>query len=213
MNRAFSVPALILIGAMISCGGGRAALRDSGDAPLINEEEGLRDPPARGASKPPPTYLEDPQESQTPPPPPPEAPPRAPDAEPPPAPLSIDPAPASAPGARVPFAGPKGTIRRTELVAVLEHRPAAFLRKVDSEPHLENGRFRGWAIRSFFPGDPRFSSIDLQRGDVVTRINGRSIERPDQFIQVWEDLRQARELRVELLRNGQPHVSRWAIID
>jgi hypothetical protein len=210
MNHAFSVPALLLIGAMISCSGGRAALRDSGDAPLINEEEGLRDPPARGTSKPPPTYLEDPQAS---PPPPQDTSPRAPDAEPPPAPLATDQDAASAPGSRIPYAGPKGTIRRTDLVSFLEHRPAAFLRMVDSEPHLENGRFRGWTIRSFFPGDPRFSSIDLKRGDVVTRVNGRSIERPDQFIQVWEDLRQARELRVELLRNGQPHVSRWTIID
>src|SRR6202011_5807423 len=75
------------------------------------------------------------------------------------------------PGQKVPFAGPRGTIHRGELIQLLDKQPAAFLRNVDSEPGFESGRFRGWRILSFYPGDTRFAGIDLYKGDVVTRIN------------------------------------------
>lgn len=114
---------------------------------------------------------------------------------------------------RVSYAGARGTIRRQELLTVLDRSPAAFLRSVESEPHIEARRFRGWRIVSFFASDPRFGDIDLRSGDVVTRINGRTIEQPDHFFVVWQELRAARELRVDLLRNGKPHVSRWDIVD
>lgn len=119
----------------------------------------------------------------------------------------------AAPRGRVAYAGARGQIRRQELMSVLDKSPAAFLRRVESEPHIEARRFRGWRIVSFYPGDKRFEDIDLQSGDVVTRINGRGIEQPDSFFVVWQELRAARELRVELLREGKPHVSRWEIVD
>jgi hypothetical protein len=132
----------------------------------------------------------------------------------------VEPPPANVPagnGAARPgstrYAGPAGTIPRKELLSFLDTRPAVFLRRVESEPRIEGGRFRGWRIVSFFPDDPRFRDIDLVSGDVVTRVNGLSIEQPDQFIKAWEQLRAARELRVDMLRNGRPHIARWTIID
>lgn len=126
----------------------------------------------------------------------------------------IEPPPAGeAAPAAVAYAGPRGNIRRADLMGFLDRSPASFLRNVTSEPRVEGGRFRGWTLVSFYPGDPRFVGIDLQQGDVITRINGKPIEQPDQFILVWQELRSARELRVDLLRSGRPHVSRWAISD
>ena len=130
-----------------------------------------------------------------------------------PAPPPAPPPASAAPRGRVAYAGARGQIRRQELMSVLDKSPAAFLRRVESEPHIEARRFRGWRIVSFFASDPRFGDIDLRSGDVVTRINGRTIEQPDHFFVVWQELRAARELRVELLREGKPHVSRWEIVD
>ena len=66
---------------------------------------------------------------------------------------------------------------------------------------------------SFFPGDARFSGVDLQAGDVVTRVNGKPIEQPDQFMAVWTALRTEKELVVETERAGAMRTLRWTIAD
>jgi type II secretory pathway component PulC len=106
-----------------------------------------------------------------------------------------------------------GTLRRAELVRVLDAAPGNFLRHVQTEPRFHGGRFTGWRLTAFYPGDSRFSGVDLQAGDVVVRVNGRSIEQPEQLMVVWDALRQAPELVVELERDGRPRTLRWTIVD
>src|SRR5207248_3100347 len=131
------------------CAGHRAAGPAVGDEPLLRDDEGLKEAPARGASRPPPAHIDDPQ---------PAARPATPD----------EAAPEASQGPQgpqglktgdgpVPYAGPRGTIRRPELIRLLDANPAAFLRRVDSERRFESGRFRGWHINAFFTGDTRFS--------------------------------------------------------
>lgn len=178
---------------------------DTGVVPLIDEREYRTEPAAPAQNRRTPEEVE------------PEVVPEAPETEEAPVPAvevkDQEPAPAGEAQPAVPYAGPRGAIRRAELVRFLERPPAVFLRNVTSEPRFEGGRFRGWTLMSFFPGDPRFTGIDLRQGDVILRVNGHPIEQPDQFIFVWQELRQAKELRVDLLRSGKPHVSRWTIAD
>ena len=84
---------------------------------------------------------------------------------------------------------------------------------MDSEPRLSGGRFAGWRIRSFFPGDPRFAAIDLKPGDVILGVNGNTLERPDHFVEVWQALRHSTELTVELERAGERKTLHWKIVD
>lgn len=107
----------------------------------------------------------------------------------------------------------QGVIARRALLEVLDAAPGRFLQRVTSEPSLRGGRFHGWQLVSFFSGDPRFVTVDLRPGDVVTRVNGSSLERPEQLMKVWEALRTSRELVVEVERGGQPHTLRYAIAD
>jgi S1-C subfamily serine protease len=118
-------------------------------------------------------------------------------------------APASAPATR------KGEIRRGELAAFLDQGMPAFIHHVVVErfPRRRSHRFRGWQIAEFFPGDPRFAQADIRPGDVVLRVNGRLIERPDQFAEIWSSLRRARELVVDAERDGKPRQLRWRIVD
>jgi hypothetical protein len=129
---------------------------------------------------------------------------------PPPPPASM---PASAPASRP--AGPTGVITRAELKAFLDRGMPAFIANVivDRYPRARSRRFRGWRIVEFFPGDPRFAHVDLKPGDVVLRVNQRSIERPDQFVGVWGSLGQIRELVVEVLRQREVRVLRWRVAD
>jgi type II secretory pathway component PulC len=105
------------------------------------------------------------------------------------------------------------TIMRGELVKVLDASPGLFLQHVVTEPQLANGRFVGWRLVSFFPGDARFAGVDLQAGDVVTRVNGHAIEQPDQFMAVWDGLRRESQLVVDVQRNGAARTLRWTIAD
>jgi len=104
-------------------------------------------------------------------------------------------------------------IARGELTRVLDGAPGRFLARIDSEPRFREGRFHGWRLRAFFPGDPRFARVDLRPGDVVVRVNGQRLERPDDLFAVWTALRTARELVVELERDGAPRTLRWTIVD
>ena len=106
-----------------------------------------------------------------------------------------------------------GAIRRAELAKVLDASPGFFLQHVQTEPRFAHGRFHGWRLVSFFPGDARFAGVDLQAGDVVTRVNGKPIEEPDQFMVVWTELRTSKELIVDVERAGAARTLRWTIAD
>ena len=108
---------------------------------------------------------------------------------------------------------PPGAIRRAELAKVLDQSPGYFLQQVQTEPRFAHGKFHGWRLITFFPGDARFAGVDLQAGDVVTRINGKAIEKPEEFMAVWTDLRTSKELVVDVERGGAPRRLRWTIAD
>ena len=105
-------------------------------------------------------------------------------------------------------------IPRGALLAVLSGGVGRFLQKVRAEPHLVNGRFIGWRLIQLFQPDPsRPPSPTLQLGDTVLRVNGQSIERPEQFKNVWDSLATASELILDIQRNGQTSTIHYRIVD
>jgi type II secretory pathway component PulC len=74
---------------------------------------------------------------------------------------------------------------------------------VEVDRRLAQGRFQGWIVRSLYPGDPCYRDVDVKVGDVVVRVNGKSVERPEQASDVFSSLRSAPALVVELLRGGE----------
>jgi len=126
------------------------------------------------------------------------------------------PPPAEAEAEAVPTYEPpvtSGTILRAELMPVLDAGLGRFLQGVVTEPELQGGDFVGFEIVSLYPDDPRFASLDLQPGDVVTRVNGQSIERPEHAIAVWSSLRVASQLLVDYLHEGEARELRFEIVD
>jgi type II secretory pathway component PulC len=91
--------------------------------------------------------------------------------------------------------------------------PGAFLEKVMLEDHpvYSGGRFQGFRVASL-RGDS-WAGVDLRPGDVVMRVNGFSIEHPEDAAEAFYALRVASELRVEFQRDGEPHELRFAIVD
>ena len=106
-------------------------------------------------------------------------------------------------GAPVPVAprrAARDALSRAELDAVLDAGPARFLQRVDRKAVLREGKFLGWRIVAL---DPLLEGV-VGPGDILVRVNRRSIERPEVFFEVWQSLRRARELVLEILREDKP---------
>ena len=103
-------------------------------------------------------------------------------------------------------------IPRAALLLVLEQGVGRFLQKVSIEPHLERGRFVGWRILELFPDEPEWTRGVLQPGDTLLRINGQSVERPEQFKNVWDSLATESQLVLQVLRAGKSSEVRHRIV-
>lgn len=105
----------------------------------------------------------------------------------------------------------EGTIARGELDAVLAGGLGRFLSSVLTEPHLDEGRFVGFRLTEL--RSPLFEGVDLRAGDTLLSVNGMSIERPEEAMQVWNGLRVASELTLEVMRDGETRQLRFGIED
>jgi type II secretory pathway component PulC len=104
-------------------------------------------------------------------------------------------------------------VRRTSLVRLIEAGLPRWMQGVEGDRMLANHRFQGWLIKSLYPGDPCYQDIDLRSGDVVQKVNGKSIEKPEQAFDVVESLKTAPAIVVEFLRAGKPQRITIAIAD
>jgi S1-C subfamily serine protease len=110
------------------------------------------------------------------------------------------------------FAHP-GVLRRSSVGQVVDAGLPRWLAAVDVDPALAQGHFRGWVIRSLYPGDPCYRDVDLRAGDLVVKVNGKSVEHPEQASDVFSSLRTAPALVVDFVRDGQPHTLTLPIAD
>lgn len=104
---------------------------------------------------------------------------------------------------------PKDKVARASVDAALKAGLGKFLANVDVEPHLEKGKFVGWKIVEL--RGAMWEGVDLKVGDIVTRVNGFKIEREHEANAAFKSLAVASEIRVNLIRDGQPTEVRFAI--
>ena len=104
------------------------------------------------------------------------------------------------------------TLRRTEVASVVDAGFGSFLERVQVEPSLDAGRFRGWTIVELSP--PGFwEAVDLKPGDVVTSVNGLPIEREMDAWTAFQSLKTASELDVSYFRAGAERKLAYRILD
>ncbi|WP_437281073.1 serine protease [Sorangium sp. So ce375] len=114
-------------------------------------------------------------------------------------------APAEAPGPRATSAAPAkqaapaGQLARADVDRVLLQGPPWILRRVPVEEVIRAGAFIGWKILAL-PAD--WSGIELKIGDVVTQVNGATLERPDDLFAAYRALASASELKITYEREG-----------
>jgi hypothetical protein len=125
---------------------------------------------------------------------------------------AVAPPPAAPEPAALPDTVEGPDIPRAALLLVLEQGVGRFLQKISIEPHLERGRFVGWRILELFPGEPELSRGLLMPGDTLLRVNGQSVERPEQFKNVWDSLATESQLVLQVLRAGKASEVRHRIV-
>lgn len=132
---------------------------------------------------------------------------------------AADPAPSSnapgverviAPAPRV-VGPPAGALFRDDVNALIDRGFPQFLQRIDVEPRLVDGQFRGWSIVGLQPSE-FWKGVDLHPGDVVTRVNDLPIERETEAFDVFESLKQSDALRVAFQRDGQSRVLEYKIV-
>lgn len=77
-------------------------------------------------------------------------------------------------------------------------------------PYLENGKMVGFRLNEITPGS-LFEKIGLQNGDVIQRVNTQDIDDPGKFFQMYQNLRNERNVAVDVLRGGQRQTLNYEI--
>jgi type II secretory pathway component PulC len=104
-----------------------------------------------------------------------------------------------------------GAIPRDLLKAELANGIGRFFQQVRPEPVVSRGRFVGWRIATLFPNRPDLKVKGVQTGDIVLRVNGESVERPEDFKAVWDALAEAKQLVLDIERAGETTSVHYAI--
>jgi type II secretory pathway component PulC len=104
-----------------------------------------------------------------------------------------------------------GVIPRAALDAELSNGIGRFLQQVRTQPVVSRGRFLGWRLMTLFPSRSDISVKVLRPGDTIVRVNGQSVERPEDFKELWDSMSKANELVLEIEREGEASTIRYSI--
>jgi len=77
-------------------------------------------------------------------------------------------------------------------------------------PSFKNGVANGFKLFQIQPGS-LYSSIGIENGDVITRINGYEVNSPDKALEVYQKLRESSHVTIEYERAGQPYKNDYTI--
>ena len=100
---------------------------------------------------------------------------------------------------------------REDVNALIERGFPEFLQRVEVEPRLVDGQFRGWSIVNLSPSQ-FWSGVDLRPGDIVLRVNDLPIERETEAFDAFESLKKSDALRVAFQRGGQTRMLEYKIV-
>lgn len=69
-------------------------------------------------------------------------------------------------------------------------------------PSFKNGEANGFKLFAIRPGSV-YSKLGIQNGDIIHKINGYPINSPDKALEIYQKLKSARNVDIELTRRGK----------
>ncbi len=77
------------------------------------------------------------------------------------------------------------------------------LRLAQMQPRTVDGKTNGFLVQRINPRS-LLAKVGLQRGDVIIDVNNIRLDSPEKGLQVFQQLREARQINLSVERNGQP---------
>ena len=77
-------------------------------------------------------------------------------------------------------------------------------------PYMENGKTAGFRISEIVPGSI-YEKIGLQNGDVIQKINAQDMDDPGKFFQMYQGLKEEKNITIDLMRAGQRQTLNYEI--
>ena len=77
-------------------------------------------------------------------------------------------------------------------------------------PSFKNGKPNGFKLFSIKPGSI-YSKIGLRNGDVIQKVNGYEMNSPDKALEIYQKLKDAQNVTVDLQRRGRAMTMNYAI--
>lgn len=102
-------------------------------------------------------------------------------------------------------------LTRDEVDNILSKGPAYVLAMVQADAHVDNNQFVGFKVVSFRTEAP--ACLGVQPGDIVQKVNGNGIQRPEHFFKVFDQLKTANEISIQFIREGKVVTSSCLIVD
>lgn len=84
------------------------------------------------------------------------------------------------------------------------------LTQVRIRPHLSHGRPDGFML-SYISRGSLFSKLGLQRGDIIKRLNGKTINTPEDAFSFYKALESGSTLSLDIVRKGTPRTINYTI--
>ena len=110
------------------------------------------------------------------------------------------PSAAGSPGVRKLSEG-KFAVDQREVLASTENMNQ-LLTQARALPYVEQGKTVGFRISEIVPGS-LYEKIGLQNGDVIQKINSQEVDDPGKFFQLYQGLKEERNISIDLMRGGQ----------
>lgn len=115
------------------------------------------------------------------------------------------------PASSRPLRPPRGALWREDVDAVVNAGLGRFLQFVTVEARLDGEEFVGWQVVDVRPAET-WEDVDLRPGDVVTRVNGKPLEREGDAYAAFVSLKRADRLSVTYLRGDEQRELVWRIV-
>ena len=84
------------------------------------------------------------------------------------------------------------------------------LKSARLEPRMVSGVTDGFAITMLRPGS-LLAKMGLKKGDVVLEVNGMPLNSPEKGLQIFQQIREARSLKISLERRGKPTLFEYEV--
>jgi general secretion pathway protein C len=103
----------------------------------------------------------------------------------------------------------KFAVDQKEVLASTENM-SQILTQARALPYMEQGKTVGFKISEIVPGSI-YEKIGLVNGDVIQRVNAQEVDDPGKFFQLYQGLRNERNISIDLIRSGQRQTLNYEI--